>query len=124
MAIAPSKLGRLVADCWSSEEAYVRGLRGAGLIRQDVSDEDLLLALEAARREDEALPEGQRLCNSPNERVRVFLGPYLSTKGQEWAVPLDSLDIPDDQQVVVAAGSDVSSMPQPAAIRRPWWRFW
>ncbi len=124
MAIAPSKLGRLVAECWSSEDAFIRGLRGAGLIKQGVSDEDIVSALKTARQEDEALPEGQREYNSPHERVRVFLGPYLSTKGQQWAVPLDSLKIRDDLQPVVAPDSAVSSTSQPAANRKPWWRFW
>ena len=124
MAIAPSKLGRLVADCWSSEDAFIRGLRGAGLIKPDVSDEDLVSALEAAKQEDEALPDGQREFNSPEERVRVFLGPYLSTRGQQWAVPLDSLEIPDDPQPEVAPDSAASSTSKAAADRRPWWRFW
>lgn len=34
--------------------------------------------------------------NSPQERVRVFLEPYLTPKGQRWAEPLSSLDLPDD----------------------------
>ncbi len=65
-------------------------------VRVSVPDEDLTAVFNEAREEDSALPEGERLYNSPEERVRVFLEPYLSDKGRKWAVPLDSLDLPDD----------------------------
>ena len=56
------------------------------------------------------MPEGAREFNSPEERVRVFLEPYLSDKGRRRAVPLDSWDLPDDED----APSD----------KRPWWKLW
>ena len=96
MAIAPSKLGRLVAGHWHSDEALVRQLREFGLVRDDASDEDLRATFSRAREEDAALPPGQREYNSPNERVRVFLTPFLSDRGTRWAVPLDSLKLPHD----------------------------
>ena len=95
-AIAPSKLGRFVAQNWSSDTALILSLREAGLVLADVSDDALRACFENARKEDAALPVWQRQFNSPNERVRVFLAPYLSEKGQRWAVPLDSLELPDD----------------------------
>jgi hypothetical protein len=55
----------------------------------------LIATFERARHEHAALPEDGRLCNSPNERVRVFLKPYLTFKGRLWAVPLKSLRWPD-----------------------------
>jgi hypothetical protein len=96
MAIAPSKLGRFVLRNWSSEDALLRGLREAGLVNPDVSDDELMAVFSEARREHAALSESHRGFNSPNERVRVFLGPFLSEKGRQWAVPLASLDLPDD----------------------------
>jgi hypothetical protein len=100
MAIAGSKLGRFVARHWSApDEEFVRALREAGLVRWLASDMALWMARDRAVREDQALPEGQRPFNSPHERVRVFLGPYLSAKGHAWAVPLDSLGLPDDSPV-------------------------
>jgi hypothetical protein len=98
MAIAPSKLGLLVAQEWHSDEALVRRLREARLVRQDASDGDLYATFRKAREEHSALPLGQREYNSPNERVRVFLAPFLSKKGKAWAVPLESL--------------------------KPWWNLW
>jgi len=52
MAIAPSKLGELVARYWHSDDTLVRRLRESGLVREDVSDEDLRAALRRARDED------------------------------------------------------------------------
>jgi hypothetical protein len=97
MAIAPSKLGRLVAQEWPDDARIVRALRERRLVREDVSDDDLRATVEEARAEDSALPSGRREFNSPNERVRVFLTPYLTRKGASWAVPLDSLKLPDDE---------------------------
>jgi hypothetical protein len=96
MAIAPSKLGQLVAKEWDSDEALIRRLRDAGLIREDATDADLLATFRRAREEDAALPAGERQYNSANERVRVFLGPFLTKKGSNWAVPLKSLELSDD----------------------------
>jgi len=95
-AIAPSKLGRFVSREWNSDDALLRSLRDAGLVRPDVPDDKLMAEFKRARQEDAALSEGQRPFNSPEERVRVFLEPYLTDKGRRWAVPLDSLDLPDD----------------------------
>jgi hypothetical protein len=96
MAIAPSKLGRLVAQEWHSDDGLVRRLRETGLVRESVSDDDLRATFLKAREEHLALPAGQREYNSPNERVRVFLAPFLTGKGTDWAVPLESIDLPDD----------------------------
>lgn len=107
MAIAPSKLGRYVYELLgSTDEVRVERLRGAGLVKARALDDDLIAAFRKAIAEHEALPEGVRQFNSPNERVRVFLGPCLSRKGRSWAVPLDSLNLPDD------------------GGRSPWWKFW
>jgi hypothetical protein len=111
MAIAPSKLGRFVDDFWTSDKALLVRLRDAGLVNPDASDDELIAVFRKARAEHAALAEGMRRRDSPNERVRVFLGPYLSDKGRAWAVPLRSLSLPDDA-------------PPAAAKQRPWWRFW
>jgi hypothetical protein len=99
MAIAPSKLGRLISDEWKSEDTLVRKLRAAGLVKRGVSDAQLKETLRRAREEHEQIHENDRLFNSPNERVRVFLHPYLTWKGRRWAIPIASLE-------------------------PPWWRFW
>jgi hypothetical protein len=107
MAIAPSKLGQLVLRHERSEKTLVRVLREAGLVSPEASDDDLRAVFAQAREEHASLGE-MRIFNSPHERVRVFLEPHLTEKGRQWAVPLRSLDLPDD----------------PATNRRPWWRFW
>lgn len=99
MAIAPSKLGQLIAREWHSDEVLAQCLRRAGLVRKDASDDDLQATFKKAREEHFALGRGGREYNSPNERVRVFLAPFLTRKGEAWAVPLTSL-------------------------RSPWWKFW
>jgi hypothetical protein len=109
MAIASSKLGRIIAEHWHSDESVVQQLRGAGLVRDDAADEDLRAAFSRAREEDAALPPGQREYNSPNERARVFLAPFLNDEGRRWAVPLDSLNLADDDR---------------PGTRSTWWRFW
>ena len=96
MAIAPSKLGRLIDRHVGSDDALVRKLREAELVRPDASDGDLLQAFSEARDEHQRMPAVQRPYNSPEERVRVFLDPCLTTKGRAWAVPLSSLDLPDE----------------------------
>jgi hypothetical protein len=94
VAIAPSKLGRFVLGKGDAE--LLSSLRQAGLVVGSARDDDLIRVFEKARREHLSLPEGTRSFNSPNERVRVFLEPFLSDKGRRWAVPLSSLDLPDD----------------------------
>jgi len=90
--IAPSKLGRLVAQEWRSDDALLHKLRRLRLVRREVSDEDLRGTFKRARDEQLALSPGEREFNSPNERVRVFLCPFLTAKGARWAVPLRSLE--------------------------------
>lgn len=94
MAIAPSKLGRFVLQ-WDSEDALLRGLREAGLVNNGVSDDELMILFRTVREEHAGLPSDEQAFNSPHERVRVFLEPYLSEKGRQWAVPVASLDLPD-----------------------------
>jgi hypothetical protein len=96
MAIAPSKLGQLVSREWGSDDALLRSLRGVGLVRSDASDSDIAATFARARQEHSALPPGVREFNSPHERARVFLEPYLTAKGRAWAVPLDSLRLADE----------------------------
>lgn len=96
--IAPSRLGGLVSQEWQSDDALLLKLRQLRLVRRDVFDEDLKGTFRRARQEDSCLPPGLREYNSPNERVRVFLEPFLTAKGRLWAVPLRSLE--------------------------PWWKFW
>ena len=99
MAIAPSKLGRFVLPMLNADEALLSSLRAAGLVRLDTPNDALIAVFKQARDEDAALPEHRRRFNSPHERVRVFLRPYLSDKGLRWAVPLDSLSLPDDEEL-------------------------
>ena len=109
MAIAPSKLGQLVAREWSSEETLIRVLREGKLVGLFVSDEELREVFRRAHEEHLAYSPVQREFNSPHERVRVFLAPILTRKGRRWAVPLRSLELPDDEER--------TSSPH-------WWRFW
>ena len=105
MAIAPSKLGQFVSkQMGTADDALLRSLRAAGLVRPEASDDELTAVFSRVRQEHDAIPEGARQFNSPEERVRVLLEPYLSRKGRKWAVPLDSLNLPDEE--------------------RPWWNFW
>jgi hypothetical protein len=101
MAIAPSRLGRFALE--HNGDALVHGLRAEGLVRPDVTDEEILAAETRALVEHEALDEDRQLFNSPHERVRVFLEPLLSAKGRKWAEPIKSL-------------RDESPP--------PWWNFW
>lgn len=109
MAIAPSKLGRFVAqegfswptseaaaprDFGAADETLVRGLRERGLVRPGATDDEVAETFRAARREHAA--GGYSPYNSPEERVRVFLEPHLTPKGRQWAEPLRSLRLPDD----------------------------
>jgi hypothetical protein len=100
--IAPSKLGDLVARYWrdhddSGDAPLMSQLRSRQLVRDDVGDKQVRAAFERARAEDAALADADRPYNSPEERVRVFLEPYLTLKGRRWAVPLDSLHIRDGE---------------------------
>src|SRR5262245_52203959 len=121
MAIAPSKLGRFVAqegfgwpsshsaprqDYSASDKGVAHRLREKCLVRPDVTDGEVTATLRAAR--DEHAAHGYSEYNSPHERVRVFLQPYLTEKGKRWAQPLDSLDLPDDEKIESP----------------PWWKFW
>ena len=123
MAIAPSKLGQFVLregfswprsesafpeDYTASDDRLVLRLRETGLVRADVTDAEVAETFQAARREHAA--GGYSLFNSPHERVRVFLKPHLAAKGRQWAVPLDSLTLPDDED----EGNET----------RAWWKFW
>jgi len=56
MAIAPSRLGRFALE--NRGDALARGLRAKGLIRPDVTDEEILAAESRAGVEHEALNEG------------------------------------------------------------------
>jgi hypothetical protein len=96
MVIAPSKLGVLVAALWKQDDALVQRLREAGLVRDDIADADVRATFRRAREEDDALTPEEREYNSPNERVRVFLGPFLTAKGLRWAEPFTSMSLPDD----------------------------
>lgn len=133
MAIAPSKLGEFVAqegfswptnqaaatrDFGKTDEALVRRLRDTGLVRPDVADDEVAKTFQAARSEHAA--GGYSPFNSPHERVRVFLGPYLTSKGLRWAEPFTSLALTDDD-----SGPPVAS-PWPAFSEPPsrWRTFW
>jgi len=96
--IAPSKLGRLVSREWRSDDVLLLTLRQLRLVEREVSDEELKGTFERARKEHSALTPMEQRFNSAEERVRVFLGPFLTRKGARWAVPLRSLE--------------------------PWWKFW
>ena len=80
----------------TSDDRLILRLRELGLIKQDVSNLDLIAVFEMARSEHAALPAEMQSFNSPHERVRVFLAPHLSAKGLRWAVPLESLKIRDE----------------------------
>ncbi len=94
MAIAPSRLGQLVQQHWSSDDGLIRQLRELGLVAADARDEDLKNTFARARQEHAQFPAGMEMFNSPNERVRVFLEPYLTQEGRRWAAPLRSLHEP------------------------------
>ena len=113
MAIAPSQLGRLVEEHWQSDEVLVQQLRKNELVREDAPDRDLHAILRMAREEHAALPSDEQEYNSPNERVRVFLAPFLTNKGSRWAVPLASLNVQDDDKER-----------SQSAARSPWSKFW
>ncbi|NOT47576.1 MAG: hypothetical protein HOP17_07475 [Acidobacteria bacterium] len=94
MAIAPSKLGGFVLRYQHSDQTLLLRLREVGLVRPDAADADVKATFQAAREEHAA--GGYSPDNSPHERVRVFLEPYLSDKGRKWAEPLESLELPDE----------------------------
>jgi hypothetical protein len=83
MATAPTRLGGFVAREGTSDVILLRRLREEGLVRPEAADADIIATFQAARDEHEA---GRRSpYNSPEERVRVFLEPYLTEKGHVWA---------------------------------------
>lgn len=94
MAIAPSKLGLFVLKEGTSDDVLLVRLRETGLVRGDVTDDDVKATFQAAR--DEHAAGGYSPFNSPHERVRVFLSSYLTEKGRQWAEPLRSLNLPDE----------------------------
>lgn len=75
-------------QAWLSDDALLLKLRQLRAVRCEVSDEDLKGAFGRAREEDSALPPSLREFNSPNERVRVFLGQFSTRKCARRAVPL------------------------------------
>jgi hypothetical protein len=122
MAIAPSKLGKFVLhegfswptsksvaaiDSSACDQTLARRLRETDLVRANVTDAEIMETFQAARREHVA--DGYSKFNSPHERVRVFLQPYLTKKGRHWAVPLQSLNLLNDD-----SGNEA----------RNWWKFW
>src|SRR5436190_20979233 len=121
MAIAPTMLGALVSREGRSDDVLLRRLRAEGLVRAEIADADVTATFQAARDEHEA---GHSPYNSPEERVRVFLEPYLTDKGRAWAAPFASRQ--------VAEGSTIELVPstvgQPFAIvsrvRSAWRRWW
>jgi hypothetical protein len=54
-------------------------------VRENVSDDELRKTFQRARDEHAALDPDERGYNSPNERVRVFLAPFLTETGTSWA---------------------------------------
>jgi hypothetical protein len=94
MAIAPSKLGTLIARHRGADSRLLYHLRAEGLVEPDATDAEIQATFQAARDEDAAL--GFSPFNSPHERVRVFLKPYLTEKGRRWAEPLRSMRLPDE----------------------------
>lgn len=142
MAIAPSKLGFFVAregfswptrqaaatqDVGTVDEVIVRRLRETGLVRPDATDSEIAKTFQLARNEHMALEYSE--FNSPHERVRVFLAPYLTPKGQRWAEPLRSLDLNDDDSEPPAPLPPFrESLDSPDAESGrhafPWWMFW
>jgi hypothetical protein len=99
VAIASSKLGHLVRGVeWiASPDEVIRRLRDAALLKPEATDGEIASVLKAAADEHIALDQDEQQWNTPSERVRFFLAPYLSDKGRAWAEPLKSLDLPDDQ---------------------------
>lgn len=103
--IASSKLGNLVGRHWHSEALLIRLLRERQLVRSEVSDMLLTMVITQAREEHQAMSDGQQMFNSPDERTRVFLEPYLTRKGRRWAVPLTSLTLDDDESTARRRGA-------------------
>ena len=95
MAIAPSKLGALVSEAWTTDAELLGRLRKHGVVKDSVTDAELVATFTRARLEHVQLG-GMSRFNSPHERVRVFLQPFLTEKGRAWAAPLDSLALPAD----------------------------
>lgn len=139
MAIAPSKLGRFVVregfswpthpaeaaqDFATADEALVRRLREAGLVRTEATDDEIAGTFQDARSEHAI--GGYSTFNSPHERVRVFLAPYLTPEGLRWAEPLRSLDLPEDDAGPLVVPPPPVTLPELDSEREvpSWWKFW
>lgn len=97
MAIAPSKLGGLVLKTvgrveGSDAAALFSALKQRGLLVEGVRVGDIVPLLAKVQAE----PNYHDPFNSPEERLREHLRPFLSPKGLTWAEPLSSLDLPDE----------------------------
>lgn len=99
MATAPTKLGQFVQQNWSEDDALLRSLRQAGLVRRSVSDDEVMAVIRQAREENQAISESVRHFSFPHERVRLYLQPYLTAEGRTWSLPRNSRP-------------------------KPWWKFW
>lgn len=106
ISIPDVQVGRPHGDCgfdtWSVRQppfefagSFLAALRNAGLVEPSASDEDVKHTLQRAKDEHAQIPEPMQVFNTPRERVRVFLGPYLTPKGRLWAEPLVSLELSD-----------------------------
>jgi len=125
MAIAPTKLGGFVSREGASDDILLRRLREERLVRPEVADADITATFQAARDEHEA--GGRSPYNSPEERVSLFLQPYLTDKGRIWA------DYFASQQMAEGSNGEriQSTVRQPVAIvtrarstpRKWWWRW-
>jgi hypothetical protein len=99
MAIKPTKLGQFVRQNWDDDDSLLRRLREAGLLRRGANDTKISEVIGQARDEHRAIRDAERMFNSPYERVRVMLRPFLNARGRAWAVPWNTPE-------------------------RPWWKFW
>lgn len=90
----PRDASAVQRESGEADETLVSRLRETGLVRPDATNGEIAETFRAARSERAA--GGYSPFNSPEERVRVFLEPYLTPKGRRWAEPLRSLDLRDD----------------------------
>jgi len=66
---APSKLGDFIEpQMWDADDALLRSLRAAGLVRSNATDDELIAAFRRARQEHEAMSEGERV-STPRTRT-------------------------------------------------------
>ncbi len=107
MAIAPSKLGRVIRDAGASPERIIASLRARQLVEPSAADAEMRAEIESVLTFFRERPRGRMFFGGPAcEDIRVCLAPFLTAKGEAWAVGMKSLDIPDDP------------------VPRVWWRFW